>query len=100
MVVKLIDLVEGRRAKIRPSEFAALRGCSIATLSRERWQGSPIPFEKDENSGRVLYDAIDVLNYLNNVKHTSTSEYSHDGNQRMEKARAAWKTQRTAGGAN
>lgn len=89
MSITLDDLKAGRRAKLKPGEFAQLRGCSEATLSRERWEGSPIAFERDERTGRISYDAQDVLRYLDKPKFKSTSAYQHDGTRRMATARAA-----------
>lgn len=43
--------------------IAAVRGCSTATMERDRWAGGGIPFRKI--GGKVRYKKADVLNWLN-----------------------------------
>jgi hypothetical protein len=89
MKVTLTDLRTGARARISPKEFAALRGCSEATLCRERLEGSGPNFRRDEKD-RVWYDGTVVLEYFDSLpSYKSTSQYVHNGTSRMEKARAA-----------
>jgi hypothetical protein len=95
-MVTLDDLRLGVRARIRSSEFARLRGCSSSTVSRERWENRSIPYEKDPISGRVWFDAQDVLKYFDQAKVTCTAQYSHDGRSRMALAREAKAKKRAA----
>lgn len=41
---------------------AALRNCSIATIERDRWAGTGVPFIK--MGGLVRYRKIDIQNWL------------------------------------
>ncbi|MDD2760032.1 MAG: hypothetical protein PHH11_07035 [Methylomonas sp.] len=52
--------------------IAAVRDCSTATLERDRWAGTGIPFVKFGHS--VKYRKSDVMNWLNkHVARQSTS---------------------------
>jgi hypothetical protein len=88
-MITLNDLRLGVRARISSSEFARLRGCSSSTTSRERWENRSIPYEKDPVTGRVWFDAQDVLDYFDRTKVTCTAQYSHYGISRMALAREA-----------
>lgn len=57
---------------------AAIRDCSLATVERDRWAGTGVPFVKCGRS--VRYRKIDILNWLD--KHTSaqsTTEHQQKG---------------------
>ncbi len=84
---KVDDLRQGLRARISPRELAELSGRSQASLARDRWNGTGCPFQRDDKH-RIWYRAEDVLNYLMDIPiYGSTSEYSHDGCDRMAHAR-------------
>ena len=53
-------------------DIAAVRGCSVATLQRDRWAGAGIPFIKINRA--VRYRKSDVIEWLEQFKpQTSTS---------------------------
>ena len=90
-MVTLHELRGGRRAHVSPKEFANLRGCSQATLSRERLQGTGIPFRRD-GKGMIWYSAADVQAYFDSMPiFQNSAQYEHTGVERMERARIAKK---------
>jgi len=57
------------------STVAAVRGCSIATIERDRWAGQGVPFIKCGRS--VRYTKHSILEWLDKYKSVqSTSQYS------------------------
>lgn len=56
---------------------AALRDCSLATIERDRWAGTGIPFKK---IGRLVrYRKIDIKTWLeNHIIFSSTSQAQHE----------------------
>ncbi|MDB5491910.1 MAG: DNA-binding protein [Micavibrio sp.] len=55
-------------------EAAAVLGCSIHKMQKDRRTGSPIPYKKIGRS--VRYDPCDLQAYLQQQTFTSTSAYS------------------------
>ncbi|MFT3742413.1 MAG: DNA-binding protein [Gammaproteobacteria bacterium] len=55
--------------------IAAIRDCSLATIERDRWAGTGVPFIK---IGRLVrYRKADIQNWLNQyLSLQSTSQYS------------------------
>jgi hypothetical protein len=53
-------------ARFDQKTVAAVRSCSTATLERDRWVGTGIPFVRDGR--RVLYVKRDVLAFLHQQK--------------------------------
>jgi hypothetical protein len=83
-------LRHGQRVCITPRELATLRGCSVATLCRERWDGTGVPFKRDPKTARILYAASEVLKYFASLpQYSNTTQYEHSGYDRMAIARAA-----------
>jgi hypothetical protein len=53
---------------------AAVRDCSLATIERDRWAGTGVPFVKSGRS--VRYRKIDIQNWLSKHKPVqSTTQY-------------------------
>lgn len=56
---------------------AAIRGCSLTTIERDRWAGTGIPFVK---MGRwVRYRKIDIHNWLQSHQTFQSTAYYYDG---------------------
>ena len=92
MGVSIEDLRKGLVVKLKPSDRARLIRRSVSTLSRLRNEGVDIPYEVDPRTGRVSYDAKDVLSELDSrQKFQNTAQYEHTGIERMEHAREAKK---------
>lgn len=87
-MVTLSDLESGRRAEANEKEFAALRGCSVFTLQKERVEGTGPPFRKTE-TGRIFYPRESILEYFSKGICRSTSEY--DTSTYQAKLKKAWK---------
>lgn len=88
MAITVQDLRDGTIAKVKPADRARLINRSVSTLSRWRHEGKDLPFEVDTQTGRITYDAADVLKEIDGRrKFTCTAQYKHMGNERMELAR-------------
>jgi hypothetical protein len=88
-VITLSDLRSGARPIISERELSQFRGCSVATLQRERTLKKGLPYAKDPRTGRVFYRAEVVLAYFDNlVDCKSTLDYDTTKKQcNLEKAR-------------
>lgn len=84
------DVTSGRRPFINEREYAQLKGCSVYKLQRDRYLGKGIPFHKDQDTGRILYSAENILADLQGTVHHSTSEYDTTSHvKRLSAARKA-----------
>ena len=96
MSITVQDLMNGTRPRLKPREVGQLLGVSQSTLSRWRWEGERLAFERDAY-GRIWYRSEVVLCELTNrPKFESTSQYQHAGVLKMEHARAAKTTAGTS----
>jgi hypothetical protein len=81
-MVTVFELESGARPLINEREFAHLRGCSTATLQKDRLTGRGVPFLKDPVTGKISYSAETVLAFLNRGQlYLSTSEYDNRAKQ-------------------
>jgi hypothetical protein len=87
--ITIADLKSGTCPFINDREFAALRGCSVATTAKERSQKKGIRFYKDPQTGRVFYRAEDVVAYFDAfIPCTSTLDYdTREQQEQLERAR-------------
>jgi hypothetical protein len=88
-MVTIEELKSGARPRISEREFAQLRGCSVATVQKDRVKGKGAPFLKDPVTGRVSYAADAALAFLDRaVPCRSTGDYDTSAHQsRLDKAR-------------
>ena len=74
-ILTLDDLRSGRVSRLTERQYATLRNCSMSLLQKERVTGRGIRFIRTP-SGRIFYDAADVLAELDETpRHASTCEY-------------------------
>lgn len=66
---------------------AAIRACSLATIERDRWAGTGIPFVK---MGRLVrYRKIDIQNWLHShLAFQSTTQAQHSVKEAIAEGRA------------
>ncbi len=91
-MVTIDDLRKGKRPSIFEGELAGLIGCSLSKLQKDRLHRRGLPFRKDMETGRITYDAEDVIAYLARPKFTATCQYDTTIlSNRLEGARLAKK---------
>ena len=89
-MITVNELRDGLRATVSLTELVHLLGLSKSTIYRRLWQGNWLPFYRDSHSRRIFFSADKVLAYLNGLQeHACTTNYHHDGIDKMARARAA-----------